>query len=113
VAGLPRGLLLPQAGLNAVLLSCSQERGLPQPQAPESYYNVIRGDKEHVINIVVHLVEGLATASAPIQACVEHFEKRCVQDAVNSTAGRLHHVSTTHIALKSSRHSHTCGSTPG
>jgi hypothetical protein len=55
---------------------CLKERGQPAPQPPESYYNVIRGDKEHVINIVVHLVEGLATASAPIQACVEHFEKR-------------------------------------
>jgi len=56
-----------------------QERGQPLPQQPESYYNVIRGDKEHVINIVVHLVEGLAGASAPIQACIEHFEKRYVK----------------------------------
>lgn len=53
-----------------------QERGQSLPQAPDSYYHVIRGDKEHVINIVMHLVEGLATASAPIQACIEHFEKR-------------------------------------
>lgn len=54
----------------------AQDRGQPQPQPPESYFHVIKNDKEHVINIVVHLVEGLATASAPIQACVEHFEKR-------------------------------------
>jgi hypothetical protein len=54
-----------------------QERGQQLPQPPESYYTVIRNDKEHVINIVVRLVEGLATASAPIQACIEHFEKRC------------------------------------
>jgi hypothetical protein len=53
-----------------------QERGQQLPQPPESYYTVIRNDKEHVINIVVRLVEGLATASAPIQACIEHFEKR-------------------------------------
>lgn len=82
MTSLLRGVLLRQAGLNPVRLSCLQERGQPQPPAPESYYNVIRGDKEHVINIVVHLVEGLATASAPIQACVEHFEKRCVQGGV-------------------------------
>jgi hypothetical protein len=67
---------LPARLTNLTVVCRLQERGQPLPQAPDSYYNVIRGDKEHVINIVVHLVEGLATASAPIQACIEHFEKR-------------------------------------
>lgn len=60
------------------LLLLVQDRGQPLPAPPDTYHNVIRGDKEHVINIVVHLVEGLAGSSAPIQACIEHFEKRSV-----------------------------------
>ncbi len=54
----------------------AQERGETLPQQPCSYHDVISSDEEGALRSVQAITSGVSNVAEPVQAAIEHFEKR-------------------------------------
>lgn len=55
---------------------CLQERGEPPPKPLQTYYDVISSDEDATIRTIVQITTGITSVADPVQASLEHFEKR-------------------------------------
>jgi hypothetical protein len=67
------------------LLSCKnltllclalQERGEPPPPPLRTYYDVISCDEDATLRTIIQITTGITSIADPVQASLEHFEKR-------------------------------------
>jgi hypothetical protein len=55
-----------------------QERGEPPPPPLPTYYDVISSDEDATLRTIVQITTGITSIADPVQASLEHFEKRWV-----------------------------------
>eukprot|EP00879_Flechtneria_rotunda_P019356 GHRR01020328.1.p1 GENE.GHRR01020328.1~~GHRR01020328.1.p1 ORF type:complete len:1679 (+),score=578.13 GHRR01020328.1:143-5179(+) len=53
-----------------------EDRGEPPPSHPQTYHQLISSDEEVTLKTIVQISTGITSVVDPVQACLEHFEKR-------------------------------------
>ncbi|WIA33430.1 hypothetical protein OEZ86_006562 [Tetradesmus obliquus] len=53
-----------------------EERGEPAPPPLPTYYDVISSDEDATLRTIVQITTGITSIADPVQASLEHFEKR-------------------------------------
>lgn len=53
-----------------------QERGEPPPKPFPTHYDIISSDEEATLRTIVQITTGITSVADPVQASLEHFEKR-------------------------------------